>query len=207
MSKPKVEAAEPAALEREEDILRAADEDILEADRRLADLEAAVAAGDDSIELEHVEAARKQSAWARLRRKGADVKAARAAAARAEARYDRLVEKVIPQATVDHSAREAELLDQARTVLTELIELNHDRNIAIATVTRYAADPSNFRRDDDGLFEHSVDGAVGASDVEWRGERYRFRAPSDIVVGLLRPLRARIRETSAGVAPAWLDQL
>ncbi len=195
------------ALARAEDILRAADDEILEADQRLAELEAAVEAGDDTIELEHVEAARKQSTWARLRRKGADAKAAHAAAARAEATYDRLVEKVIPRAVVDHSAREQELLDQARELLAELIELNYDRNTAIASIAEYASDPSNFRREEDGLFDHSVDDDPALADFEWHGDRYTFRAPSAVVVRLLRPLKSRIRATSHGVTPQWLTEL
>ncbi|GAA2748774.1 hypothetical protein [Amnibacterium kyonggiense] len=206
MSKPRATVDAPVR-ERPAEILRAADEEIVEADRRLAELEAAVADGDDSVSIDDVDAARRQSVWARLRRKGADAKAARAKQQHAEARYARLVENIVPRAIADNSAREAELLERARSIVAELLELNHARNLAIVAVTRYAADPANFRGDEDALMDVSIADDASVAAFSWHGAEFEFRAPSDIVVALLRPLKSRIRSTSQGSTPPWIDTL
>lgn len=212
MSEQAVDAARPK-LPRPEDILRAADEEILEADKRLADLEAAVAAGDDTVELEHVEAARKQSAWARLRRKGADAKAEKAAQRRREARYDFLVARLAPRIEVDNSARVNELVRTARAALEELVQLDMDRNTALIALAQYAEDESNFRRPEDGLSGHipRLQGgslAHGYLEVEWRGEQYYFTSPADIIGNrVLSPLKSRLETAAGNSDPTWLEAL
>lgn len=188
-------------------IIADAEAEIAEADERVQALETAVEDGDENVELEHLEAARKQSAWTRLRLKGAQKKAEAAAQREREQRYDEIVARLIPRALVDLTAEEDEIIARMRPILAKVVALYKDRNTAMLAVAKYATEQSNYRRPEDELTGLFVPGNVGASFFIWRGQRVDFLPPTGALTQALRPAKQHLMEQSAGQADDWLQAL
>lgn len=186
-------------------ILAAADEAIIAADERLATVETLVRQGDESVTPEHLEAAQKQTLWARLRRDAATRKAAELAEQQARQGYADLLAADLGTAMQDPDEAATALLDEARELIRSALGLYLDRNRAIYRLARYFADPANYRDEDDEVLgiAYPGAGAIG-SRFEYRGKRAAFRSTTHVFAELLRPLESEISQGEGGPTPEWL---
>lgn len=200
-TKPLTEAQSPR------EIIAAADAEIAEADALSASLEAAARSGDPSVSMEDVDDAKKRSQWARIRRDAAEKRAVDRAAEIQRDDYSTLIETNVPIVEEDNSAVIAALLDQARPLLEEAMNLVGRRNRALWALASYAADRSNFSEVGDGLVGEATTVLPGASWFEFRGVRHEYISGTSVMRDLLRPLTPRAQVLSGGMDDDFLRSI
>lgn len=188
-------------------IIAEADEQILEADKLAADLEAAARAGDESITIDQLEDAKRRTGWARIRREAAEKKAAQRAEELRHEQYANLLANYLENATQDVLDEVRAEIEQAAPHIEKALDMLVERNRAVWAIAQYASEPANYTDPADGLKAQVFPQLPGASWFTIHGQRYNFVPATDIVRALLAPLKPRLRNQSGGVAAAWLKEI
>lgn len=188
-------------------IIADAEEQVREADKLAADLEAAARNGDESVSIDDLEQAKQRAGWARIRRDAATKKAAMRAEELRHEQYANLLSNYLEAATKDVSAEVSAELEQARPHIEKALDLLIERNRAVWAITEYAGHDVNYVDPADALESRFFPNVPGASWFTFRGKRYKFIPATDVVKALLAPIKTRLRDQSGGVAGDWIKEI
>lgn len=190
-----------------ESIIADADEQVREADKLAADLEAAARNGDDSVTLDQLEDAKQRAGWARIRRDAATKKAAQRAEELRHEQYANLLANYLENATQNVTDAIHAELEQALPHIVKALDLLVDRNRAVWAIAEYASHDMNYIDPADRLMSEAFPQLPAASWFSIRGEKYDFIPATDVVKALLAPIKTRLRDQSGGDAAPWIKEI
>lgn len=188
-------------------IIAEAEEQVREADKLAADLEAAARNGDEAVGIDQLQEAQQRASWARIRRDAAAKKAEQRAEELRKEQYSNLLANYLEAATSDVAAEISAELEQARPHIERALDLLIDRNRAVWAITEYAGHAVNYTDPADALESRFFPNVPGASWFTFRGKRYEFVPATSVVKLLLAPLKTRLRDQSGGVAGDWIKEI